>query len=328
MRSLVATVLSLFFIFAGSVLGADYEVTRVVDLGQGYSPTWSPDGTKLLILYQRSFYVVDTLGNREEIVELDRKPKRFAWLSDYEVIMHQFDVGKRPGPSIGKLSVIDINDKTTTVIKQFEDFVGVRNDVTYLGPLVSWERNAYYLTEVNGREVAVFPASKYKSARDQESPTRNHVLRAGDSALYRVNLDMSDSTRIGPIGRVPGNIRMSRDQKHYFSCGSLWTVGDSSRISMDTIARQYLEDDILGFNFCGGYFHPHDKEMLLSFDYDVSQYESHVRLATYDYVTNDFTILCDLLGFAECGGASYSPDGRVITLVSGGHAYLVYREVK
>jgi hypothetical protein len=315
-------------IFAGSVLGADYEITKVVDLGPGYSPTWSPDGSKLLILHQRSFYVVDTLGNRQEIVELGRKPKRFAWLSDDEVIMHQFDVGKRPGPSIGKLSVIDINDKTTTVIKQFEDYAGVRNDVTYLGPLVSWERNAYYLTQVDGREVAVFPASKYKSARDQESPTRNHVLRAGNSALYRVNLDMSDSTRIAPLGRVLGNIRLSRDQKHYFSCGSLWTVGESSRISMDTIARPHLEEDIVVFNFCGGYFHPHDKEMLLSFDYDDRREKSYVKAATYNYEKGEFTILCDLLGFTECGGASYSPDGRVIALVSGGHAYLVYREVK
>ncbi|MDH4223872.1 MAG: hypothetical protein OEV55_10075 [candidate division Zixibacteria bacterium] len=77
------------------------EVTKTefetILIGNGSSPKWSPDGTRLAFLCAGGICVTDSSG-KGEIIEIGPlSPKNYEWLSDSELVVRELEYGRIEG---------------------------------------------------------------------------------------------------------------------------------------------------------------------------------------------------------------------------------------
>lgn len=343
-KSIIALTMLLLFISC-YCFAKDYNINKVIEVGQSdlapiSSPLkWSPDGTKLAYFFNQSLYLSDTLGNSREITHFDLFAHRFEWLSDFEIVIHLQNYSSEP--LFHKLIKVDINRIELSILRQFTRRRGVRldNDLnSFMGPFLTVEGRLYYRTNVIRATILdsvkkreprpiVFPESDYPTKLQNLASDKNHILSWGKDGLYMIKCDLSDSVRIAhkPYGYMPFPPTLSPDRSYYAQGGTILRVIDSTYIVMDTIVKQF-PPNTGATDFMYVSFNPIESEVLFNLVFhDADNYEVH-RVGTFDYVTNEFTIIDTLIGMEGCRSPAYAAGGKKIAFLHDGKVHILYRE--
>ncbi len=329
----------LFISLLGSYcLALDYKITEVIEVGEaGFAPfinplIWSPDGTKIAFTKAGTIYISDTLGNVQEIIKPEMPLHRWDWVSDSEIAVY---TRKRTGPGGGdlthRISIIDVNLKKETALRDFNTFYGFREVEgfsEYYGPLKSIEGNSYYAQKrysSNKSNVAVIPHAFEQSKAVQIA--NDHFLRWGDSGLYKVRLDETDSTwlakkpflQMGPKPIASSHLNFAMDG------GQLLRLKDSTLISVDTLIGP-LPPETDDCAILWSSFNPVATEILFTITCSKGENYPVNRIATLDYTTFELTVIDTITGLTSCAAPAFSPNGKKIAFMSRNRAYILARE--
>jgi hypothetical protein len=61
---------------------------------------------------------------------------------------------------------------------------------------------------------------------------------------------------------------------------------------------------------------------------DLSETEVVPSIGTFDYITNQYSIIDSLIGIYGCTTPAYSPDGAKIAFMANCKAYIIYRDMR
>ncbi|MEW5995495.1 MAG: hypothetical protein AB1744_14020 [Candidatus Zixiibacteriota bacterium] len=223
--------------------------------------------------------------------------------------------------------------------------VGGRTGHTFFeGPFLSLEGNAYYMIKTCTGRSKEIPLGRTAETVDEphwffpdKAPAveDNHFVRWNADGLYLVNLDQTDS--ICPVvsphpGAACWQIVKS-DMSYVFIRNRLIRVADSAEINVYDFAGA-RPSGTFGCGFMWVSFNPETTEILFNQTCD-GNYPSGGefvvdRIGTFNYATNEFTILDTLIGISSCTAPVYAPDGRKIAFLDNDDfkAYIIYREGK
>jgi len=113
-----------FFMTTKSQKPEEQQKFEIITIGNGFRPSWSPDGKKLAFMQQDSLCILsaDGKGDIKKIARLE--PPVFEWMSDSELVIWQnrylSSGGKRPREE-QKIEVVNVNGKKTLVQEQLID---------------------------------------------------------------------------------------------------------------------------------------------------------------------------------------------------------------
>jgi WD40-like Beta Propeller Repeat len=337
MRHLILIAILVLFIFTGVCQAVDLTVLKIItvdsaDPAPSIRPLkWSPDGSQLSYLQQGYLMVWDTLGNINRVKEIEMAPERYEWLSIDEIIISTGSLNENI--STRRLSIIDIDDGTETILKENtrDVYSPVSEDtVQFEGPFLTLEGNPYYqITDETGGLRLVIPQSKYKQNSKAISLPENHVLHWGKDGLYLVKADFSDSTRLAPkpYPTVADAPAINLDRSYIMVGGTIERLADSVIIILDTLVKDGPpKAQGCGFHF--GSFNPAAAEVL--FEIGCPREETFIgnKIGTFDYLSNRVTILDTLVGIDNCTFPVYAPDGRRIAFIADRQAYIIFRGEK
>ena len=333
---------------AGAVPGAGYKVTRVVEVGPavglacGGAVKWSPDGTRVAYFANNYLMVSDTLGNSRQVAPISSGlyPMRAEWVSDNEFAVNLGD-RLNTDSALYRLVVYNVLEGSERLVQECwrTPWSLLPGHTGYDGPYLTAEGNAYYIDIViSGLEEGTFedrlrssvftttklPLSSSKAAYLQS----NHLQVWGEDGLYLVDWSGGDSIRLCE-DRATNALRMgtavSADRSWIFRRGRL-----INRITPDTIDVASFAGEpppnTEGCGFLSITFNPNGEELL--FEHFCEGGETYVvnRIATFDYSTNEFTLLDTLTGIQGGTFPVYAPDGRMIAFFAQNKAYIIWRE--
>lgn len=290
---------------------------------------WSPTGAMLSYFNDDFLMISDTLGNNHRVDSIDLKPYRYEWLSDDQIIVNLRAL--RGNIDTMKIVIIDANSGDESILAGDADDiydVGTAEDSNFLGPFLTVQGNAYYLSEMGDFNEVVMPPSEFKTGSKATTPADNQILRHGEGGLYLVKADGSDSTRIDIAGsRNASNFLLSSDRAYLFIDGIIIRLADSTRILLDTIVRD-APPQSEGCGIIYPTFSPASSEILFQIGCDNDHSWLDNSIAIFNYASGKLTMLDSLTGINNCTAPSISPDGRKIVFLADGNAYILYRDIK
>jgi len=155
----------------------------------------------------------------------------------------------------------------------------------------------------------------------------------GTGGLDLITLDQSDSIWLAEDPyRQAFEAVINPDRSYFFTHAILTRLSDSVQITL----QDYAGDRPAGTFGCGFLFvsfNPKATEMLFNqtCDGDYPSGGEFVvdRVGTFNYTTNEFTIIDTLIGIESCTAPVYAPDGRKIAFLDNDDykAYIIYREL-
>ena len=333
MKSHAVYIMAIALLLVSGILFADirsesFEIVDIVNVGKtDCGPIscpfkWSPDGSKLAFIHEGHLIVSDTLGNRQVVAKVSMYPRRFEWLSDYEILMSM----KKPRDSIFQKRLVCYNIQTGAD-SVYMDFTKERplpfgyQEGFFEGPFQTLQHNTYYTINENGSERIVLLDSKYKETSD---PARNSIYKNIANNQVLIRADQKDTI---PIFDKPyADTVQSCDLKWLFVNSQITQLSDSSVILLDTMKA--LQDQWpyeYGYGVMWQSLNPSTPEALFMLTCDLDDYTSVSKVAIYDMVKGSFTIVDDLFSLKDCHSPQYAPDGRNIALMSDGDIYIVRR---
>jgi len=334
----ISTLLLTVCLLCTTTTALDFEITKVIEVGPmyggaGINPVqWSPDGTKLAYFNDGYLMLADTLGNTEQVAEIDLPPRRFVWVSNNEVMVYQRRF-MSDGYILDRMSLVIIE---TGGVQTLENIKHGRwenhSPREFWGPFLTVEGNAFYYVTVEGaRSIQMAPSLPAAKA----TPEHNHIIRAGEDALYTVQVDFKDSTQI--FNKRYGQHRwhhmigvyLSKDRTHVISGGTITRLVDNKKIILDTLS--IVQDKPEGTVVCGFgavSLNPKFTEVAFRLSCDDGESYSIDRMGVFDYSTYEFTILDSLVGLSNCTRPTYAPDGMRMAFLSKGNVYILNREMK
>ena len=314
--------------------GIDYAITKVVEIGPAdWVPMqgplkWSPDGNWIAYYHDGWLMLSDTLGKSRQIWRYKYGPHLQEWLSNEEIIVREWD--PEYGQTRHKISIIDLRTGDENIlIEETQPWKGARKGQfnEYEGPGRTVEGNIYYAIKKGNDIRAILPKPKSSVSQKSLNSEDNHVVRWSKSGIYLVRCDFKDSTRLGPwpFHYIHMPATLSPDGNYAIVYGLMENLSDSTRIALDTIIKDNSHDYIgCGFPFC--YFNPESDEILFHMSCELSESEVVNCIGTFDYLTNEYSIIDSLIGIYECTTPAYSPDGIKIAFLANCKAYIIYRD--
>jgi hypothetical protein len=335
---------------------AGYEITKVIEVGPAaWVPftgplRWSPDGTMLAYFANNYLMISDTLGNSREVKSIDIgiTPRRFEWVSNDKVAINLPKYELPDSTLYNTITLVDINTGQDQIVVSDQPGalkpVGGQTGRTFFeGPFLSLEGNAYYMIKTCTGRSKEIPLGRVSETVDEphwffpdKAPAMedNHTTVWEMDGLYILNLDKSYSVKIthGTPG-VDAPTAVSQDMSYVFRRGLLKRIPDSAQINVYDFAGA-RPSGTFGCGFLFVSFNPKTTEILFNqtCDGDYPSGGEFVvdRIGTFDYVTNEFTILDTLIGIEGCTAPVYAPDGRKVAFLDNDdyRAYIIYREEK
>ncbi|RKX26270.1 MAG: hypothetical protein DRP45_03955 [Candidatus Zixiibacteriota bacterium] len=351
MKVLLIALVGVLAVTASSTLAADYEITRVIEVGPAktagcaVSVRWSPDGTMLAYFANNHLMISDTLGNSHEVSSIhDLSPYRHEWVSDQDIAVRLEDRSRKTDSALNQLILYNIATGDEVIMEVYwktRDFL-VPGSEWFEGPFLSLERNAYYRvisatgrkdgTEVEQRESRKFRSENKSFSTDKDALAGEHVYATivdGTGDFQIRSLYQTDS--IKQCGhRLPFHIRehlVSADLSHTFTRGILTDLTDSSTTYVDDFAGDPPAHTV-GCSYYFPTFNPRLEELLFLQACEGKEPYVVDRMCTFNYATNEFTDLGALTGLDAGTPPRYSPDGKKIAYTTGRKAYIIYREDK
>ena len=160
--------------------------------------------------------------------------------------------------------------------------------------------------------------------------TQFHVYRDGSDGIYMVRMDEGDSLRIGS-GKLGFGV-ISPNREYLVKSKTLWRLRDGLALRLDTLtAFAQRPEGTVGCGMLNHCFNARYPE--LAFSYDCDGYEGDreftvSRVGLVDYSVGSSFILDDLTNLHRCSRPVFSPDGRHISVTSGGVLHIIRREVR
>lgn len=325
---------------AAPLLAADFEVTKVIEVGpadEGFMSwplRWSPDGKWLAFFRGDRLMLADTLGGTKEVKRLDLGPRRFEWVSNEEIAGY-FDQGTIPDSSIQRISIIDVTDGAETVLEEQIHYKGRVNRRSMQGPWRTVEGDVYYIMDERispisrkTTEVRKKIVTRKVAQSGNSSGNSGHILHWGTDGIYKVALSGTDSVRISPHPRKegPGWVTLSPDSSILNVGGSLLILKDSITKNLDTAVADI--PSIAKHCGCMGVsFNLIFREALFVQSCDSDGNEILVeRAGVFDLDGNFYQFLKAADNAKFISGPVYAPDGLKIALISDGICYVIFRK--
>jgi hypothetical protein len=344
MKLLLSGAILLLLMSCGLIFAADYSIGKVVEVGPG-SPAivgtlkWSPDGSTLAYFRDGALYVSDTLGASHLVASSDMDALRYEWQSNDDVVVHY-----KQHPSeltdINQLTKINIKNGRTEQLEAFTRSLDpkiISSTTAFSGPWRTVEGATVYRSNVMQAKGSKLPevVKPISAATADKAATTalesNHLLSWGDDGLYLVRADLKESTLVAPkpANYCPLPAVLSPDRSCYLFRDLLYWFADKRSIMLGTLISKKDYPD--GKTFCDFLFYsfnPQGTEILFNmiFSNGSDNEEEIFRMGTYNYVTNQLTILDPLINKLGCETPAYSPDGRKIAFCHQGKTYILYRE--
>jgi len=318
----------LIFLVCQSVSALDFKITSVIEVGPifggaGMHPAqWSPDGTKLAYFNDGFLMISDTLGITQRVAEIDLSPRRFAWSSNTDIIFFQKEF-LQGDTILERMSSINIESVDIEILENISRKRGEEHSREIWGPFKTVEGNVFYhLTINNTKSIMMVPNLQPEKA----SPKSNHILRAGENALYLVQSDFMDSIKISNE-KAPFR-HISNDKTHVLSGGTITRLKDHKYLVLDTISiLQTKPEGTDGCDFGSESFNPKFTEVAFRYSCDDGDSYSVNSIGVFDYTTFQLTFLDPLMGLENCNRPSYAPDGKRLAFTSDGKVFILNREV-
>jgi hypothetical protein len=335
-------VFALAFLSPGNTAhAASYEISKIIEIGPAsWTPMtqpikWSPDGTRLSYFKGRTLMMSDTLGNSREIENFTMYPHRYIWISDNELCI-DFDEGFAADSSLHQLVRFDVKSGQKTAVEEYISYKYYRDPTGtsgYHGPFLSLEGNPYYYYFTytsRSKKTGVISENRSVMTGKSEDIGNDHVLWWGKDGLYRIRLDDTDSSRIGPTpsNHLDGTTIMSPDGSHVMHWGTMLRLADSTFIILDTIPFE-LPPHAAYCAFLFAFFNPKSTEVLFHLTCDDVTGEQVVanRIGVFDYESYNLHIFDPPTGVKDATTPVYAPDGKKIAFLSDGKAYIMYRKL-
>lgn len=324
--------------------GLAYEITRVIEVGPAdavplvWPLKWSPDGSLLAYFSHGSLRVTDTLGASRDVVRLEMTPFRIEWASDREILIH----AKRSLPDdtdLHRIVCVQLENLAARALREYLRLPGVRpsdRPESFSGPYQSLEGNIYYRTNViqatthwhsRDREGLKLEVAGVDRSTDAALLAANHYVDWGPDGLYMISCDLSDSVRLAK-SMTDVHINepaVDKTISYYLDGRFLCRIRDSAFIQLDTFIQEFPpRTGAAGFLY--GSFNPKAPEALFEIVFgDSDNYEVN-RIGTFNYMTNELTIIDTLISMEGCFAPAGAPDGRKIAFLFKGMLYLIYRD--
>ncbi len=308
---------------------------RLIELGPAdWEPTekpvkWSPTGAMISYFNDDFLMIADTLGNSHQVDSVDLKPYRYEWVSDDQIIVNLRALYGKIDTM--KMVIIDVNSGGETVLAGDADDVfsiGSEEDSSFLGPYLTVQGNAYYLSIVGDMTDIIMPQAEYKTDGKSAVPADNQILRFGAGGLYLIGVNTNDSSKIAAAGvKKAYNYLMSTDGKYLFMDGEILELKDSTRILLDTVIKNAPPEGE-GCGIIYPSFNPNAPEILFQVGCDIDHFWLNNDIGIFDFSSGKLTILDTLAGIDNCTTPTFSPDGRKVAFLANDKAYILYRNIK
>jgi hypothetical protein len=257
---------------------------------------------------------------------------RWGWVSDSQIAVYTRKSTGQGGNLVHRLSTIDVNLKRETPLRDFTTFPGFREVEgysEYYGPFKSIEGNSYYAQKrysSNKSNVAVIPHAFEQSKSVQIA--NDHFLRWGDSGLYMVKIDQTDSTwLVGKPIMMTGPFPIaSSDLSYAMDKGHLFRLKDTTSISIDTLIGP-LPPETDDCAILWSSFNPVALEILFTITCSKGENYPVNRIATLDYITFQLTVIDTLIGITNCSAPAFSPNGKKIAFLANDKVYIMTRQI-
>ena len=336
---LLITILVTAIIISSPCQALDFKITEVIEVGPIYGggltepAQWSPDGTKLAFFSEGELMISDTLGNSQGVAEVDIAPHRFVWASNIEILLFQKELGPER-TYIYRMITVDTETGAQTTLEEFTHKIGAPDPPRmFKGPYLTVEGNAfYYVEEEKGQERGQMAPGL---PQDKASLEQNHILRAGNDALYLIRADSKDSLKVfnRPYKPYWGRalqmrMHLTKDETQFMVDGVIVRLEDDKTVILDTLVRRLPKPE--GATVCGSVqesFNPMFTEVALNLTCDDGHDVILDRIAVFDYTSYELAILDPLIGLTNCHRPAYAPDGKRISFVSDGVLYFLNREL-
>ncbi|MFH1374745.1 MAG: hypothetical protein ABII79_13220 [bacterium] len=348
MGKFLTVIMLLGGLIVGSVPASGYKITKVIEVGPvAWVPftgplRWSPDGTMLAYFVNNYLMISDTLGNTREVKSIDIgiSPRRFEWVSNDKVAINMPKRRESDSTLYKTITLVDVNTGQETIVAEWQTVANRAGNTYFEGPFLSLEGNAYYFFKTMTGRSKEIPLGRVTETIDESHwffPDKapavedNHFIRWNTGGLYLVNLNQTDS--ICPVESPhPGAFSWAAirpDSSYVFIRGMLIRVADSAEINVNSfVGKPPPKTTGCGLSFVS--FNPKSPEILFLIACDDGHMNEVLRIGTFDYTTNEFTILDTLIGISSCTVPAYAPDGRKIAFLDSDDykAYIIYREEK
>ena len=339
MKSTLKLLLIPLLLCASAVSAIDWEITKIVEVGparwtSGSRPLkFSPDGTLLAYFDKWNLVLSDTLGVTHVVSNLQMQPRKFEWLNNEELVVLLFE--RRGRSEYRRLIRIDISTGITEIIREHtRPPYGQQQTSPFIkGPSLSIEGNLFFEEKWKGSISPILVQSAKAETTQQTAAAENHILRWGKDGLYSIRIDLADSVRLGPkpYSHIPFQPVHNTDLTWVMVGGTMMRLSDSSFVVLDTLPW-VMPDSARFHEIADPSFNPHFPEVLFN-HYCCDERDDRVifeldALATFNYVTGEWTVIDELVGMANCSSPAYAPDGCKIAFLSEGKLFILHREWK
>ncbi len=347
--SLAKWSLVLFLMFSDTSMSADYEITKVIEVGPctgepSLTPLrWSPDGKYVAYFLNGTLMISDSLGNSSAITKFDYAPRRYEWLSRKELVLHlmEWDVKSALNQQLVR---VDVETKEVFTLLTHISESGARStdeEESFDGPWLTAEGHLYVRTNViratnkpAGKallnERVLFFESRYSDAKADSFGRNDHIVFWEDDGMYLSKADFSQESQLASREKHPIQLPViiNSDLTYYMVHWSICRISDSSCINiLNNIKKHPVEKFLTDPIYYS--FNPQMPEVLIGFVYELDEFNEIWRMGTFNYNNLNFTMLDDEINMFGCRAPAYSPDGLQIAFISPNNSLcILYRKMK
>jgi hypothetical protein len=329
----------ILLIISSSGLAGNHEITRLIEVGPAsHMPMaqplkWSPEGNYLSYFFERTLYLADTLGNSKPLRNFNKIVHRFEWLSDNEICLSLQD-GKHLDSSVDQMAIYNIETDELSILEEFTRYKFYHDrtgTIYFIGPYKTIEGVLYYnKTEYFSDSWTENIKNSYQIVGEFENLDQldAHIFRWGNGGLYKIDIIHYDSTLFYELAahNYRGGALINNARTHLMHESVLINIGNKSLRGIPKDKFDEIKDaDFCDFTYLS--FNPEDSEILFEISCDNFESERTVadRIGIYNYLTNTLRLLSPFKDERDCLAPFYHPDGRKISFLSDGRAYIIYR---